>query len=125
MNVIKIAAGFVCSLIIVLSVLIVFVENAEKELYEKTVESIMIHEKWSSSQEVLDSFPELRDIQSKMERIAFLNRNIHSLTGGPAPNVSREESLQIRGYTHEIRQHQRSIKQELSQLIAIYKKDQP
>ena len=120
MDAVKAATGFACGFLIILFILIVFIENPEKELYEAVVESIMIHEGLSSFQEVIDSFPELINIKSKMNRITYLKSRIHSITGGSAPNVSREESLQIQDYTHEIHQLRRSVKEELTQLIATY-----
>ncbi len=125
MDVIKVAKGFACGFLIVLFILIAFIENPEKELYEKAVESIMIHEGLSSYQEVLDSFPDLKNIKSKMKRITYLSSSIHGLTGGPAPNVSREESLQIQEYGHEVRLLRSSVKEKLTQLIATYAENEP
>jgi len=125
MDVIKVAAGFASGFLIVLFTLIVFAENPEKKHYEKTVESIMVHEGLSSYQEVLDAVPELKDIKLKMKRIAYLNSSIRDATGGPAPRISKEESLQLQGYSHEIRQLRRSVKKELSQLISFYAEEKP
>ncbi len=120
MNVIKTTTGLACTFVIVLFALIFSTENPEKKLFEKTVQSIMIHEGMSSHQELLDAFPELKDIKSKMKRIDSLNSSIHSMTGGPAPNVSKEESLQLQSHTQEIQQIRKSIKEELSQFSSIY-----
>ncbi len=125
MKVIKVAAGFACGLIILLFTLIVFIENPEKERYEKVVESIMIHQGLSSLQEVLDAFPELKVIRSKMNRIAYLKSHIYEITGAPAPNISREESLQIQDYNHEIYQLQRSVHEKLTQLLVTLEEGKP
>lgn len=125
MNIIKVVAISACGLLIVLFTLITSIENPEKKLFEETVESIMINEGLSSYQEVLDASPELKDIKSKMQRVSYLNNCINRIPRGPAPNVSREKSIQIQDYTHEIRQLRRNINEELTQLLAIYVENQP
>jgi hypothetical protein len=125
MKVIKIAATVASCFLIALFFLIIIVENPEVALYNETVEMLMNQEKLETEDEVLDHFPALKDIKSMMNRISYLKSSIHSITGGPAPNVSKEESLYVQRCAHEIRQLQRNIKEELSQLIIIYATVEP
>ena len=125
MRVITIAASIACGLTILLSTLNFTIESTAQERYEKVVKSLMLHEGLSSFQEVLDAFPELKDIKSKMSRISYLSNSIHRITEGPAPNVSKTASLQVQTYSHEIRQLRESTQADLSQLAAIYQEDQP
>jgi len=125
MNVLKIITGIACGFLIVLMSLFVFLENPEKKLYEETVESIMKQEDLSSFQEVLDSFPEVKNIKLKIERIGYLKSSIHNITGGPAPNVSKEESLYIQDCTQEIRILQNSVQENLTQVLTTYAKSYP
>ncbi len=121
MDKVKIVAGFAYGFLIFLFYLVIFVENSEQRLYDETVEILMIQHKLSSTQEVLDLFPKLKDIKSKIKRINTLKNSINSITGGPSPNVSKEESLQVQDYIEEIYLLQQNIKEELSQLNqAIY-----
>lgn len=125
MKVIKVAAVIACSFLVTLCTLIFLIENPEKKRFEQTVESLMIHEGLSSEQEVFDAFPALKDIQSKMDRIAHLNRDIQSLTGGPAPYVTPEKRLQIQDFILEIQQLKNNVNEGLPQFINIYVSGQP
>jgi hypothetical protein len=125
MKYIKIAATFASCFLIALFILIIIVENPEVALYNETVEILMNQEKLETEDEVLDHFSALKDIKSKMNRISYLKSSIHSITGGPAPNVSKEEGLYVQRCAHEIRKLQRNIKEELSQLITIYATVEP
>ena len=118
-------AGVTCGILILLFILIVFVENPEKALYEKTVETLMTYNGLSSVQEVMEQFPELQDIQAKIKQIAYLKGNLQSRTGGPAPNLSKEGSLQIQIHAQEIHQLRRNVKEELTQLLADHAAGQP
>ena len=115
MDVIKVV-GVVCSLLVVLLMLTVFIKNPEEALFEKTIDRLMKQEETSSFKDVLECFPELRVIQSQMEKLTELNNRIIQLTQGPAPNVSREESLLVQEYSFEAQQLRTSIKEELNLL---------
>jgi len=123
MNVFKAVAGVSLSIIITLLILTTLIKNPEKVLYEKTIEVLMVHKGLATSREVMSCYPEVRDIESKRKRIAFLNRSIRNATEGPSPNISREKSLQIQELYQEIRQLRSSVKKELTQLIAIHTKN--
>lgn len=125
MNVIKIAAGFACALIVVLFSLLIIIENPEKDLFDKTVESLMVQKGLASSQEVLDAFPELAEVNTKVKRIAYLKSSMHSITGGPAPDVSAEDAVYVQACADEIRQLQINIKEDLSQIMVTYASNQP
>lgn len=120
MNGIKVIAGLACSILIVLFLLIACTKNPEKALYEQTIKTLMIHQRVGSFQEVVEYYPELRDVQTKMERIAFLNNYIHHITTGPAPIVSREESIRIQDFNQEVRQLRVNVKATLTQLLTDY-----
>lgn len=120
MDLIKFSVGCACGFLMILITLIIVLENPDKKRYEQTIESLMSREGLSSVQEVLDSFPELKNIKYKLERIAFLKSSLSSSTGGPAPNLSKAESLEVQAYRQEIRQLRNHIKQELSQLNTFY-----
>jgi hypothetical protein len=125
MKVIKIAATFASCFLIALFIMIITVENPEVALYNETVEILMNQENLETVDEVLHHFPALKDIESMMNRISYLKSSIHSITGGPAPNVSKEDGLYVQRCAHEIRQLQRNIKEELSQLVIIYAAVEP
>ncbi|MEL6812787.1 MAG: hypothetical protein AAFP76_15775 [Bacteroidota bacterium] len=120
MDIIKVASGLACSCLLLLLTLLVFIKNPEKTLFEKTVQTIRTEEGLSSVQETLDHFPKLREIKVKMERIGYLSRNIHMLTAGPAPNLSKVESRQLQEYSDEIYQLRKSVKVELTLFIEGY-----
>lgn len=120
MDLIKIAANAASVFLIVLFAFIFFIENPDQRRYDQMVESLMIHEGLSSEKEVLAAFPVLKKIQSAMERISYLKSSIHGIVGGPFPNVSKEEKLQLDNYHLEIRQLQENVEQELAQLETIY-----
>ncbi len=125
MSIPKIAAGFAFSILSVLLLLTAVLENPEKELFTKTIESIMVEEELSSIQEVLDSFPDLKVIDAQIRQLTFLNNRIRSTTAGPAPNLSQEDNLQVQEYSHKARQLRSDIKTELSRINAARTKDQP
>ncbi len=120
MDAMKVTKGLAIGFLLVLLGLIVFIENPEQKRYENAVASLMIHEGLSSSQEVLEAYPELQDIKLKMDSIDRLQRDIHALTAGPAPNVSNEERLQIIDCNNKIVQLQKSVQEKLTQLQATY-----
>lgn len=125
MDTIKVATGISGSILILLIAVLAFTKNPEKQLYDKTVESLMAQQGMSTQQEVMHRFPELYVVKSKMERIGHLNRTIHSLTSGPSPNVSEGDDLRIQEYSEEIKRLQNSVKRELKQLIATQVAYQP
>lgn len=78
----------------------------------------MTNEGVFSSEEVLNTFPELMEIKLKMNRISSLQKRIHSITAGPAPNVTIEEEFLLNECNSEISRLKRSVKEQLVQLIA-------
>ncbi len=117
---IKVIAGFACSILIILFLLIAFTENPEKALYEQTIKTLMLHKDVGSFQEVVEYYPELEDIHSKMKRIAYLNNHIQHITTGPAPIISKEESIRVQNFRLEVRQLQINVKEALTRLTTNY-----
>lgn len=124
MDSVKVAVGTACSILVVLVLLLVFLKNPERALYDRTMETLMIQEGFSSQEELQKRFPKLRDIDLKMKRIASLNANIRCLTGGPAPNISEKERQQLSQFREEIKLLERSIKEELTLMAEPYNEDQ-
>lgn len=120
MSNIKIVALFACSFLIGLFFLVSTLENPEIKQYDEVVEMLMTQKSMSSVQEVLDAFPELNAIKSKIDRIASLKSSVNRMTAGPSPNMSSEESVQLRHYTQEIKTLQNQVQSELAQLQTLH-----
>ena len=123
MNGIKVATAVACSFLILLLLLVVFAENPQQTLYKKTIKTMMIHEGLTSEDQALEHSPELQDISARMERIAQLNSVIHSMTSGPAPDLSGEEISLLEEYREEISTLQTSVNDQLMLLMAPYTKE--
>ena len=123
MNSIKVAAAIACCLVTAIVVLVALFENPERTLYDQTVKTMMIQEGLSSETQVLEHWPELRQVSEKMEKIGQLNSEIHSLTAGPSPMLSVEEIQLLETYRSEIRTLQRSVNDQLVLLLTPYSKD--
>ncbi|MCK8522963.1 hypothetical protein M0D21_15405 [Aquimarina sp. D1M17] len=123
MNVVKITAVTSCCVILVVLLLTILTKKENDTLYNETLEILKTRENLSSAQEVLECFPKLKIIKSKQKRIACLQRSIHSLTGGPAPNLSSKDQVQLRKYTREIEQLRVSIQHKLAELQAYGEKE--
>jgi len=117
MKIVKIIALIASSFLVTLLALIITVKNPEVALYEKTIETLMDKEHLTCEQDVLDNFPDLKDIKSSMARVAYLDGFIQGKTQGPAPMVTAAESKQLTAYREEARQIRKEIKEELNQII--------
>ncbi|MEO0338955.1 MAG: hypothetical protein AAF242_07050 [Bacteroidota bacterium] len=116
MNTIQFTLGIATLIIGTLIALLIFAENPEKAIYQDTVRKLMEHEDLRTYQELIKRFPQLKVVDSKLERIGFLKKNIYQITGGPAPNPSAAEQLQIQYLRDEIQLLQAQIKGELALL---------
>ena len=119
MTAIKIATSIACGILLLLGILIVFAQNPEQKSFDDTVELLMEREGLTSSSEVIKSFPELEQIESKMQQISQLKTATQRLTGGPAPNPSIEEQRQIELHRKNIEQLREEVHIELRQLMTL------
>ena len=117
MNSIKVAAAISCCLITAIVVFVLLFENPQHALYKKTINTMMIQEGLSSEEQVLEHWPELKEVGKMMEKIGQLNSDIHSLTAGPSPMLSGEEQQLVEQYRMEIRTLQRSVNDQLALLL--------
>jgi len=113
MDQIKIFTGIAISFFLLLFILVLFVKNPEKQRFEEAVQSIMIRE-GLTYQEVLAYHPELKQVESHLKRIDYLNKIIYNKTAGPAPNVSGQAGNQLTKYSKEIRLLRKTIDEQLS-----------
>lgn len=88
--------------------------------YEEVVQFIMEKEGYLTTQEVAHAFPQVEKIKTDLGQLSYLKRNLNSLTGGPAPQFSKERNLQIEAYQKEIQLLNQSIKEDLYQLRSLY-----
>ena len=125
MNSAKISIALASSVLIVLLGLLLFTKNSEKDLYDQTVEMVMAHEGLTKTDELGKFCPELKDVKRKMDQIGRLNSDIHSLTAGPAPNVSENQNEAILAMTKEIEILRKDVRIELTELIKTYSEGEP
>nr|WP_298995983.1 hypothetical protein [uncultured Allomuricauda sp.] len=125
MNSVKITIALASSVLIFLLGLLLFIKNSEKDLYDQTVEMVMAHQGLTTTDELGKFCPELNDIKRKMDQIGRLNSNIHSLTAGPAPNISENQSEAIFAMTDEIETLRKDVRIELTKLMNTYSEGQP
>ncbi len=114
MDIIKVVVGIASFIFTCLLILTFSIKTPEEVKYLETMEALMLDEGLSTSQEVVEQFPQLAVVQSNRKRIAFLKKKIQSLIGGPAPNPSNRERLQIQEYRQEIHQLKEEITRDLS-----------
>lgn len=117
MDLMKVLIIAAFSFISILFMILFFSKNPDEKLFDETVASLMIIEGLSSVDEVIDVFPVLENIKSKMDSISYLKNHIDGMSGGPSPIVSKEESQQLKNYKDEILKLRRSIERELNQLL--------
>lgn len=120
MNIIKIAIGVSCSIMLLLCMLTISTESSEDTFYKKTVETLITEQGFSSHTELIEAFPELRNIEADRKRIHYLKESIEYLIGGPNPNTSEQVRLQIKNHKDEINQLKENINQQLNQIRAAY-----
>lgn len=116
MNYLKFILGFFLSLLVSLIMMVSLFKEKEESLFKSTVQLLMIEENLSSYEEVKEYFPELKIIESKIEEIQYIERNIHSLVAGPAPRVSKEDNIRLQEYIYKIANLRTTVKAELLQL---------
>ncbi|MBX2827504.1 MAG: hypothetical protein KTR22_05045 [Flavobacteriaceae bacterium] len=119
----KIIVGIAIGIISVIVFLFAFLKNPEEVRFHETLELIMKQENLSSREEVMYSFPQLETVAIQLDRIGQLQSNIQRISGGPAPNMSQDELLEMQASTHEIHRLRKSINQELEQFKSNYRKD--
>jgi len=117
MKIIKIAAWFASSLIIVLFALILSVENPEIDIYEKSIKTLMQQEAMDSKHEIERCFPTLIDIRANMKQVAELNYIIANKSRNPASIITEIEMLQLIKYRMRVNQLRNKIRISLLQLI--------
>ena len=122
MNIVKITATAACGLAMLLLVTTFTIKSPETTLYKKTVELLMEQEGIASDQEVVECFPILLEIQSKIVQIADLKQQVRSQSHTA---TTEEETLQMDYYNQKIHQLQSGVKTQLIQLIATCVISQP
>ena len=125
MNSVKIIIALASCILISLLAIFLFSKNKEKEMFHQAVEMVMAREGLAKVEEVGEYCPELKNIKQKMDRVGRLNSNIHSLTAGPAPNVSENQRDEIFAMANEIKALRKEIQTELTALMDTYNRSQP
>ncbi|MEL7145567.1 MAG: hypothetical protein AAFO69_04295 [Bacteroidota bacterium] len=117
---VKVAAGMICGILLLLLLVVNLIENPSETLYEETVTELMVHEGLHSKSEVETQFPRIKAVNHKIARIATLNSKIHQLTGGQAPNLTNEKRILVSLLCKEMRSLQKSVHAELLQILSRY-----
>ena len=116
MNIVKVALGLASGLLIVLFFLLYTVHNTEQAMYKRTIRELMRKGNLKASEEVISAFPELVDIERKMEKAKYLSTIVNSKIQSPAPLMSENESLYVQKQMGEIRQMRKEIREDIEEL---------
>ena len=116
MNIVKVALGLASGLLIVLFLLLFMVQNTEQAMYKQMIKELMRKGKLKASEEVISAFPELVDIERKMEKAKYLSTIVNSKIQSPAPLMSENESLYVQKQMGEIRQMRKEIREDIEEL---------
>lgn len=120
MNVVKLMMAIASLIVVALLAIIIFVKKPTNILFEKAITTVMLHENFTSQEEVIHQYPVFEEMKSKMNRIAYLRSSMHAITSGPVPMVSKAERLQLQYCTDEIHRLQKNITSTLQHFITNY-----
>ncbi|MEN1784734.1 MAG: hypothetical protein AAGF77_06285 [Bacteroidota bacterium] len=112
----NIALGIAAGLILGLLALLIFTSPPEKAQFQETLAPLGHQEGIVSDKQPEAHTVASQDIEHCLERIAILNGQINAIAGGPAPDVTPEDSLQMVEYTFEIAQLRKKIRRQLNRL---------
>lgn len=106
-------------LLLGLTLLALFAKSPEETRFEDVIEQLLHYEHVSSVEELRAIYPQLGLVESNLNRMGYLYRDINSLTAGPAPNPSASQHLELIKNQEEIRLLKSEVELQLQELLAM------
>jgi len=102
------------SIIVVLSIFLLFALPPMDRHYQDCLEQISLQTDMEQEARVLKRYPELRIAKTNCKEVKLLRTDIERMRGGPVPNVSKEYAKMIRQKEDEIKKLQQQNNRILS-----------